>query len=66
MIGSAKTMLDRVRKLERSNTNLGEHRAMVSAYFTDAIADGRICPNDGPLALKSVMLWIDEGLVHPI
>ena len=66
MGGSVKALLDRVRKLERSTENTGELREIVSAYFADAIFDGRICPIDGPVVLKSVLQWIDEGSVRPI
>ena len=60
-IGSAKGLLDRVRKLERSKGASDEMRGWVSDTLSAAIADGRMCPVDGPVVLHCVMKWIDDG-----
>jgi len=60
-IGSAKGLLDRVRKLERSHGATDEMRGWVSDTFGAAIADGRMCPADGPVVLHCLLSWIDDG-----
>ncbi|WP_165720668.1 hypothetical protein [Bordetella trematum] len=60
-IGSAKGLLDRVRKLERSHGASDEMRGWVSDALGAAIADGRMCPVDGPVVLHCLMKWIDDG-----
>lgn len=60
-IGSAKGLLDRVRKLERSHGATDEMRGWVSDTLSAAIADGRMCPADGPVVLHCLMKWIDDG-----
>ncbi|MDH1037972.1 hypothetical protein [Pseudomonas aeruginosa] len=60
-IGSAKGLLDRVRKLERSHGATDEMRGWVSDSFGAAIADGRMCPVDGPVVLHCLMNWISDG-----
>lgn len=65
-ISSAKGLLARARRLERPPELLREYREGLSAAFADTIAQGRMCPTDGPVVLRSVLRWIDEGLVRPI
>lgn len=60
-IGSAKGLLDRVRKLERSHGATDEMRGWVSESFGAAIADGRMCPVDGPVVLHCLLNWISDG-----
>lgn len=60
-ISSAKGLLDRVRKLERSHGATDEMRGWVSDSFGAAIADGRMCPVDGPVVLHCLMNWISDG-----
>lgn len=60
-IGNAKGLLDRVRKLERSHGATDEMRGWVSDTFGAAIADGRMCPADGPVVLHCLMNWISDG-----
>ncbi|PZT22183.1 hypothetical protein A7X86_05170 [Stenotrophomonas maltophilia] len=60
-IGSAKGMLARVRKLERSHGATDEMRDWISSAFSAAIAEGRICPTDGPVVLNCVLNWLSEG-----
>ncbi|WP_296230672.1 hypothetical protein [Pseudomonas sp. UBA4617] len=45
-IGSAKGMLARLKKLERSN-NAQEETRFILETFTLAIAEGRMCNTDG-------------------
>lgn len=60
-IGNAKGLLDRVRKLERSHGATDEMRGWVSDSFGAAIADGRMCPADGPVVLHCLLNWISDG-----
>ncbi len=54
-------MLARLRKLESSRGAGDEMRGWVSDSFGAAIADGRMCPVDGPVVLHCLMKWIDDG-----
>ena len=54
-------MLARLRKLERSKVAGDEMREWVSDSFGAAIADGRVCPVDGPVVLHCLLNWIDDG-----
>ncbi len=54
-------MLARLRKLERSQGASDEMRGWVSDTLGAAIADGRMCPVDGPVVLHCVLNWIDDG-----
>lgn len=60
-ISSAKGMLVRLKKLERSHGATDEMRGWVSDSFGAAIADGRMCPVDGPVVLHCLMNWISDG-----
>lgn len=50
-ISSAKGMLARLKHLERSQGASDEMRGWVSDALGAAIADGRMCPVDGPVVL---------------
>jgi len=54
-------MLTRLRKLERSKVAGNEMREWVNDSFGTAIADGRMCPADGPVVLHCLLNWIDDG-----
>lgn len=54
-------LLARVRRLERSHGATDEMREWVSDSFGAAIADGRMCPVDGPVVLRCLMNWINDG-----
>ncbi len=54
-------MLARLRKLERSHGATDEMRGWVSDTLGAAIADGRMCPADGPVVLHCLMKWISDG-----
>ena len=54
-------LLARVRRLERSHGATDEMREWVSDMLGAAIADGRMCPVDGPVVLHCLMNWIDDG-----
>ena len=60
-VGSAKGLLARARKLERSKGASDGMRAWVEAAFTDALADGRMCSMDGPVVKHCILKWIAEG-----
>lgn len=60
-IGSARGMLGRVRKLERSKVAGDELREWVEATFRAAIADGRVCQVDGEVVLHCLLVWISDG-----
>lgn len=60
-IGSAKGMLARLKHLERSRGATDEMREWVNDSFGAAIADGRMCPVDGPVVLHCLLNWIDDG-----
>ncbi|KCB32491.1 hypothetical protein L541_3198 [Bordetella hinzii CA90 BAL1384] len=60
-IGSAKGMLARLKKLERSKVAGDELREWVESTFRAAIADGRICPVDGDVVLHCLLVWISDG-----
>lgn len=60
-ICSARGMLGRVRKLERSKVAGDELREWVEASFRAAIADGRICPVDGDVVLHCLLVWVSDG-----
>ncbi|MFT4266136.1 MAG: hypothetical protein QM586_02750 [Xenophilus sp.] len=54
-------MLARLRKLERSHGATDGMREWVSENFGTAIADGRMCPADGPVVLHCLLNWISDG-----
>lgn len=54
-------MLARLRKLERSQGASDEMRGWISDTLGAAIADGRMCPVDGPVVLHCLLNWIDDG-----
>ena len=54
-------MLARVRKLERSHGATDEMRGWISDTFSAAIADGRMCPADGPVVLRCLLGWLADG-----
>lgn len=54
-------MLARLRKLERSRGAGDEMREWLAQAFDAAIADGRMCPVDGPVVRHCVLNWIDDG-----
>lgn len=54
-------MLARLRKLERSHGATDEMRGWVSDTLGAAIADGRMCPADGPVVLHCLLNWISDG-----
>ena len=60
-VGSAKGLLARARKLERTKGASDEMRAWVSDMLSAAIADGRMCPVDGPVVLHCLLNWISDG-----
>ncbi|CAG0969421.1 hypothetical protein [Pseudomonas aeruginosa] len=60
-ISSAKGMLARLKHLERSRGATDEMRGWVSDMLSAAIADGRMCPVDGPVVRHCVLNWIDDG-----
>ena len=60
-MGDTRGMLARLRKLERSKVAGDEMREWVNDSFGAAIADGRMCPVDGPVVLHCLMNWISDG-----
>ena len=60
-ISSAKGMLARLKHLERSRGATDEMRGWVSDMLGAAIADGRMCPADGPVVLHFLMNGISDG-----
>ncbi|MFK1139023.1 hypothetical protein ACIUXJ_21900 [Pseudomonas aeruginosa] len=54
-------MLARLRKLERSRGAGEEMRGWISDTLGAAIADGRMCPADGPVVLHCLLNWISDG-----
>jgi hypothetical protein len=54
-------MLARLRKLERSRGAGEEMRHWISENFGAAVADGRMCPADGPVVLHCLLNWISDG-----
>ena len=54
-------MLARLRKLERSRGAGDEMREWLAQAFDAAIADGRMCPVDGPVVRHCVLNWIEDG-----
>ena len=54
-------MLARLRKLERSQGARDEMRGWVSDMLSAAVADGRMCPVDGPVVRHCLLNWIDDG-----
>ncbi|MFN9525749.1 MAG: hypothetical protein ACK561_25625 [Pseudomonadaceae bacterium] len=54
-------MLARLRKLERSHGATDEMRDWISENFGAAVADGRMCPADGPVVLHCLLNWISDG-----
>lgn len=53
-------MLARLRKLERSQGASDEMRGWVSDMLSAAVADGRMCPVDGPV-VRHCLLNADFG-----
>lgn len=60
-ISSAKGMLARLKHLERSQGASDEMRGWVSDTLSAAIADGRMCPVDGPVVRHCVLKWVGDG-----
>ncbi len=60
-MADVRSMLARLRKLERSKVAGDEMREWVNDSFGAAIADGRMCPVDGPVVLHCLLNWIDDG-----
>ena len=60
-IGSAKGMLVRLKKLERSHGATDEMRAWVRDTFADALAQGKLCPMDGPVVMGCLLGWLSDG-----
>lgn len=54
-------MLARLRKLERSRGASDDMREWVNDSFGAAIADGRMCDMDGPVVMRCLLKWIEEG-----
>ena len=54
-------MLARLRKLERLQGASDEMRGWVSDMLSAAVADGRMCPVDGPVVRHCLLNWIDDG-----
>lgn len=54
-------MLARLRKLERSRGAGEEMRDWISENFGAAVADGRMCPADGPVVMHCLLNWISNG-----
>lgn len=61
MGGSVKAMLARLRKLEMSRGATDGMREWVSDTFDAAIADGLMCPADGPVVMHCVLKWLCDG-----
>lgn len=53
-------MLARLRKLERSRGASDKLRGWISDTFGAAIADGSVCPLDGPVVLRCVLNWMSD------
>ncbi|MFW7346118.1 MAG: hypothetical protein ACODTU_08535 [Pigmentiphaga sp.] len=60
-ISSAKGMLVRLKKLERSHGATDEMRGWVADSFGAAIADGRMCPVDGRVVRDCLLKWLSDG-----
>lgn len=60
-VSSAKGMLSRLKKLERSHGATDEMRGWVSDTFSAAITDGRMCGMDGPVVMRCLLGWLSEG-----
>lgn len=60
-ISSAKGMLARLKKLERTCGASADMVAWVRDTFTDALAQGRMCPMDGPVVMGCLLGWLSEG-----
>lgn len=60
-MGNVKAMLDRVRKLERTRGASADMVAWVRDTFTDALAQGRMCPMDVPVVMGCLLGWMTDG-----
>lgn len=60
-MADTRSMLARLRKLERSRGAGEEMRDWISENFGAAVADGRMCPADGPVVLHCLLNWISDG-----
>ena len=60
-MGNVKAMLDRVRKLERTRGASADMVAWVRDTFTDALAQGRMCPLEGPGVMRCLLGWMTDG-----
>lgn len=60
-MGNVKAMLDRVRKLERTRGASADMVEWVRDTFTDALAQGRMCPMDGPVVMGCLLGWLSDG-----
>jgi hypothetical protein len=60
-------MLARLRKLEQSRTAGDQIHEWINDSFGAAIAEGRMCPVDGPVVLRCLLNWIGDRsmLSHP-
>lgn len=60
-VSSAKGMLARLKKLERTRGASADMVAWVRDTFTDALAQGRMCPMDGPVVMRCLLGWMTDG-----
>lgn len=60
-MGNVKAMLDRVQKLERTRNVSDDMVGWVRDTFTDALAQGKLCPMDGPVVMGCLLGWLSDG-----
>lgn len=65
-IGSAKGMLARVKKLERTRGASADMRDWITQAFDAALADGRMCGMDGPVVKHCLLKWLCGGTARGI
>lgn len=63
-MANVRGMLARLRKLEQSRTAGDQIHEWISDSFGAAIAEGRMCPVDGPVVLRCLLNWIGDRSTH--
>lgn len=54
-------LASRVKKLERTRGASADMQAWLAQAFDAAIAEGRMCPVDGPIVQHCLLKWVGEG-----
>lgn len=60
-VSAARALLHRAKRLERSKGASADMREWVTTAFTAALDNGSMCDMDGPVVMRCVLKWIEQG-----